>query len=300
MRFLLKNILFIFLFFSVLFLIDNRTVFAGYVTNSETGFVTYLDYTTGGYTNAELLQACGGPCLPPADGNLGQTYRGFYQVGDNPPIYYPIELNPVNGEGPANTGGVCTGIYANCTGWSICAPTCGAGTQYYQCFDTGCSRVQTHTQTCMTNDPTIWGTPTTCSVNCGTGTQNITNQCGTTVAQACNTSACPAWAKLKDSSFISKNGLFNMTSLTPVAYDADDTTQQYFIVGAAGAVAVPSIAIDVSNIVLTAKTGSPEYKAIYTPAYSMTPAVFLSYIKARKEYKLLTLRTVVLSETKNL
>jgi len=141
----------------------------------------------------------------------------------------------------------------------------------------------------MINDPTIWGTPTECSVKCGTGTQNITNQCGLTVPQACNTQACGPWIKLKDTSFVSPRTLTNLIPLPPTAYDADDTTEQYFIVGKSGVALAPAISLDISNITLTAKTGNPEYKALYTPgAFSMTPALFLSYVKARKEYKVIT------------
>lgn len=95
------------------------------------------------------------------------------------------------------------------------------------------------------------------------------------------------WIKLKNSSFISKNNLTVDIPLIPIIYDAaDDTTQAFFIIGEAGVVAAP--AINITHFNPAAKTGNPEYKAIYTPAYSMTPALFLSYIKARKEYIVIT------------
>ncbi len=167
--------------------------------------------------------------------------------------------------------------------WGACSASCGPGTQTRT---NACGTGQT--QACTVNDPNVWTAWSTCTVNCGTGTQSRTNQCGTPQTQNCNTSACGPWIKLKDSSFISAKNLFNMISLVPDPYDADDTTEQYFIVGVAGIVAAPAISINISNINPTAKTGNPEYKAIYTPAYSMTPALFLSYIKARKEYKVIT------------
>lgn len=71
-----------------------------------------------------------------------------------------------------------------------------------------------------------------------------------------------------------------------MVYDSDDTTQAFFIIGGAGAVAAPSINITRFNP--AGKTGNPEYKALYTPNYFMTPALFLSYVKARKEYKVIT------------
>ncbi len=54
-------------------------------------------------------------------------------------------------------------------------------------------------------------------------------------------------------------------------------------------VVAPAISLDISNTSPTAKTGDPEYKVIYTPeSYSMTPSSFLSYVKARKDFKVIT------------
>ena len=287
---LIKKILGFLLVFAVVFSVGNKIVFGV------------------GYTQAQIEANCpGGDCSAIAATNKystnmyyasGQMYSGFYQSLTNG-LFYPIggPADPIynpgggggGGSGPAETGGVCTGIYDSCTAYTACSTTCGPGTQTRACFDTGCGAVQVQSQACQVNDPNIWGPPTTCSVKCGTGTQNITNQCGTTVPQACNTSACPAWTKLKDSSFISTNSLFNMISLTPSAYDVDDTTEQFLIVGTSGLAAAPALDIDISNVSPTAKTGSPEYKVIYTPeSYSLTPSSFLSYVKARKEYKVIT------------
>lgn len=277
MRFLLR----IFFIFSMFFVMERVNVHGAYdLSNYNPG--------TGGLTEN---QVCANGCPPDATGWGGSIYSGFYIApnGNWYPIGNPAVPGGGGGGGPAETGGACTGIYANCSTWSPCSTTCGPGTQQQLCYDTGCGAVQTNTQACMVNDPTIWGTPTTCSVKCGGGTQDHTNQCGTTETIACNTSACPAWTKLKDSSYVSTNSLYNLLSLTPVAYDADDTSDQYFIVGNDGVVAAPGIELDISNVTPTAKTGNPEYKVIYTPeSYSLTPSSFLSYVRARKEYKVIT------------
>ena len=169
-------------------------------------------------------------------------------------------------------------------GWSACSTSCGPGTQSRT---NACGT--TETQSCQINDPNVWSGWGTCTVNCGTGTQSRTNQCGTPQTQDCNTQVCPAWIKLKDLSFISPNSLTDMIALLPAPYDADDTTDQYFIVGKVGVVAAPAININISNSSPTAKTGDPEYKAVYTPSsYSMTPNSYLSYVKARKDYKAIT------------
>jgi hypothetical protein len=69
-----------------------------------------------------------------------------------------------------------------------------------------------------------------------------------------------------------------------VAYDADDTTQAFHVVGAAGVVAAPSV--NITSLNANAKTGNPEYKVNYTPSsYSMTPSNYLNYVRSRKEFK---------------
>jgi len=186
--------------------------------------------------------------------------------------------------------GRCTVSNGACVGWgawSACLPTCIAGGIGSQSrTSTWCG---TETQSCTTNDSTVWGDWSTCTVKCGTGTQSRTNQCGTVESRDCNTDVCPAWIKLKDSSFISPYSLNNWIASVPEAYDADDTTDQYFIVGKDGIVAAPVININISDLTPTAKTGDPEYKAAYTPSsYSITPGSFLSYIKARKDHKIIT------------
>ncbi len=244
--------------FKVIFSIFLALVFTAFVLGKTTVLGVYdvvNDYNpgTGGLTAG---QVCADGCPPSATSYGGSIFSGFYIAPNG--NWYPIG-NPVDpvtgggggGGGPAETGGVCTGVYGNCSTWGVCSTLCGSGTQQQLCYDTGCGAVKTNTQ-------------------------------------ASNTSACPAWTKLKDSSYVSINPLFNMISLTPQAYDADDTTEQFFIVGNDGVVAAPGITLDISTVNLTAKTGNPEYKVIYTPeSYSLTPSSFLSYVRARKEYKVI-------------
>ncbi len=95
------------------------------------------------------------------------------------------------------------------------------------------------------------------------------------------------WVKIKDSSYVSRAGIINRIPLAPIAYDSSDTVQPFFIVGEAGVCAAPTV--DITAVNSNAKTGDPEYKAIYTPApYSMTAASFTSYVKSRKEYVTIT------------
>ena len=62
---------------------------------------------------------------------------------------------------------------AYCTGTAVCPPgqTCLPGTG-------------------TTCDPNDWGSWSTCSAECGGGTQSRVNDCGTIESQACNTQAC--------------------------------------------------------------------------------------------------------------
>lgn len=95
------------------------------------------------------------------------------------------------------------------------------------------------------------------------------------------------WVKLKDSSYVSRTGIINRIPLAPIAYDSSDTVQPFLIVGEAGVCAAPTI--NLTSVNTNAKTGDPEYRAIYTPApYSMTAASFTNYVKSRKEYKTIT------------
>ncbi len=94
------------------------------------------------------------------------------------------------------------------------------------------------------------------------------------------------WIKLKNSSFLSRNSLTSQIPLTPVAYDAYDTTQAYFIIGAVGVVGAP--AINITTLNPSARTGNPEYKAAYSPTYLLTPNSYLSYIKTRKQHTVIT------------
>jgi len=210
-----------------------------------------LPYVPGGYTLSQVNNQCGGQCPPPAPGNEAQgPVGGYYEAPPSSGTFYPIGAvgGGGGGSGPGDGGtGSCTGVYSNCGNWTTCTLTCGSGTQQQACFDTGCGDVRTTTQ-------------------------------------SCNTQACGPWIKLKDSSFVSVNPLNDPISLAPAAYDGDDTTQNYFIIGSGGVVAAPSINIAISNFNPTVKTSNPEYKLTYTTnPYSMTPAAYLEYIKARKQ-----------------
>lgn len=91
------------------------------------------------------------------------------------------------------------------------------------------------------------------------------------------------WTKLKNASFVSKNSIDSKIPSSPTLYDSvDDNSNPYFILDQNGVVMAPSINLGTNPL---AKAGSPEYMALYSPSYSMTPALFLSYVKARKTYK---------------
>lgn len=95
------------------------------------------------------------------------------------------------------------------------------------------------------------------------------------------------WVKLRDSSFVSRSGINNRIPVAPVAYDADDVAQAYFVVNEAGVVAAPAVNMTSPNP--SAQTGNPEYRAAYTPAtYAMTATNFSGYIKARKTHNSIT------------
>jgi hypothetical protein len=107
-----------------------------------------------------------------------------------------------------------------------------------------------------------------------------TINCPTPTLTPTPTTAPRPWIRLRDTSFIS-DYLYNEIPVSPSAYDTDDTTEPYFIVGNAGIVAAPIVTLTSLNP--GAKTGNPEYKVIYTsdpPAF--TPQSFLYYVKSRK------------------
>ena len=97
------------------------------------------------------------------------------------------------------------------------------------------------------------------------------------------------WIKINSGSFYSKNGLLNRIPASPLtAYDADDTTNPYFIDNgtAGGNVAAPSIDLGAYNP--SARPNSRNISVAYTPSFLNTSASYLSYVKARKEYKTIT------------
>jgi len=205
----IKNILLFLLFLVMLFSVGVNISLAAYTTPNippPPGEPVPATYVAGGYSPGIMyatycpLEICTTGSKTGGNWQGTGTYAGFYLAPNG--NYYPIGVpalpevnnNDGTGGGPAETGGICTGIYANCSTWSECSTSCGPGTQTQYCYDTGCSAVQTNTQACQTNDPNIWGDPVTaCTAKCGGGTWDKVNQCGTTQAFACNTSACPAW-----------------------------------------------------------------------------------------------------------
>ncbi|OQY65361.1 hypothetical protein B6D29_04040, partial [Microgenomates bacterium UTCPR1] len=96
-----------------------------------------------------------------------------------------------------------------------------------------------------------------------------------------------AWIKLKNASYYSSSGLTDNIPLVPVAYDGDDDTNPYFIIGADnghGLVAVSSINLTAINP--NAKPNGTDRSASgYKGIFSMTADSFKAYATARKEYR---------------
>ena len=96
------------------------------------------------------------------------------------------------------------------------------------------------------------------------------------------------WSKLKDASFLSGERIQSYIPASPVAYDTDDTTQPYFIVGDGGVVAASSIAL--SGLNGSAKANSQDWQdgAYSMPPPAMLPQDYITYVKGRKETKNIT------------
>ena len=97
-----------------------------------------------------------------------------------------------------------------------------------------------------------------------------------------------AWTKLKNSSFSSPGSLTNVLPLNISAYDSDDdVNQRYFIMNSAGS--DPGLVTASSIYTGTAAVSSKDWKAeSYTRQTALSPSGFLSYVKARKEYQIIT------------
>ncbi len=93
------------------------------------------------------------------------------------------------------------------------------------------------------------------------------------------------WTKLKDASFFTNQLLWSQVPASPVAYDADDNSQAYFIIGEAGVVgAYPEIFVTGLNS--GAKVSAHDWGGIYESLpQKLSPADFSQYVRGRKEYK---------------
>ena len=95
------------------------------------------------------------------------------------------------------------------------------------------------------------------------------------------------WIKLKNTSFISNKNLVNRIPPGPIAYpDGEDDAYSFFItdgtVGGTAAGLVAALSVNLSP----GKPNSRDVWASYPSlSFQMTPSGFLSYVKARKEYK---------------
>lgn len=123
----------------------------------------------------------------------------------------------------------------------------------------------------------------TATVNVGSPTSTPTP---TNTPTPTSTPASGPWVKLKSTSYYSNNNLINNIPLVPVAYDSDDNTNPYFIIGQPGAGLTAASSINLTTLNSNAKPNNSDWSATgYSAVYSMTPATFRSYVIGRKEYK---------------
>lgn len=94
------------------------------------------------------------------------------------------------------------------------------------------------------------------------------------------------WIKVKDSSFSSSNNLNNPIPNNPISYDSDDDALDNFIIGTGGLVVAPSVNLTAINP--NAKPNSFNWTDNYVPSSLTSPNTYLSYIKSRKEYKVIS------------
>lgn len=119
-----------------------------------------------------------------------------------------------------------------------------------------------------------------------TNTSKVCYSNQSTCQTACNNLNPGSWVKIKEGSFVSKNNLSQKIPLSPVAYDSDDNTMPYFLIGdnnTDGVVLAPLISLNSTNP--NAKTSPREYFSQYTSTNSFTINGFLNYLKSRKEVK---------------
>jgi hypothetical protein len=95
------------------------------------------------------------------------------------------------------------------------------------------------------------------------------------------------WVKLKDASFNAIDRIQSYIPAAPVAYDADDTTQPYFIIGDGGVVTATSIAFLGLNA--GAKADAHDWQdSPYSSVPKMSASDYVSYVMGRKAYKSIT------------
>ncbi len=138
---------------------------------------------------------------------------------------------------------------------------------YYQCPGT--------TTTCSQNLQTYLGI----SGSCYTSQASCQATCPTSTPTPTATPTPGPYIKLKNSSFVSDNGLKDDIPAVPTAYDADDDGTANFIITQGGIVAAPSVNLTTYNA--SAKPNPGNWSAAYTPApFSMTPSNFLNYTES--------------------
>ena len=223
-----------------------------------------------------------GVCTPvPPDEPCPDGYNdyctGYYSANCTSPSF---QVCKTYGEPQCKREWVCTASDPDnlCTSWSNWSPTtCYAPDIQTRYCTSGLDIGQAQTCPVGGGGPTATPIPPT-----PTSTPTPTNT-PTPTPTPTPTQAPGPWIKLKDTSFISKNSLVSQIPYTPVAYDADDNDlNPYFTIGSSGLVTASSINLGTNTL---AKSGNPEYQAVNAvTAYSMTPSLFYSYVKARKEY----------------
>lgn len=209
-------------------------------------------------------------------------------VQDNPPTSKPTNQPPVFTIAPTGNptaipcpNGVCptnspTGWNKPCDNGSYCGPG------YYCCGvnNANCCEIG---EVEPSNDPNPGASSTPGPSPTATPTITLTPSPTPTAAPG-------PWIKLKDTSFISKNSLYNHIPLAPLAFDADDDGSPYFIINSllssSGLVSAPSL--NITGLNANAKPNATSQQLTYTTTYPLSPSSFISYVKSRKTYYTIT------------